>query len=466
MPVTDLPRQTYEGMRQAGASLVGALSWAGGRTPAHPAEYDRCEAMNHKEVEQAMILQYLRVQTATLLRPTAGCSGSVEDFMRQRVAQILQKNPWLTGEIRLVDKKYALTWRDVDANVDVSEYFCVTRGGCEGLGAKMGAVADIVTSAAKAQPPSYTDITRDGEQYGVPHKQGYTGKPLFHLRLVDVTEGDDSSKSYVLILSTNHGVTDGATFYMLYRMLSADAEVIALDPARELIQGDPISRRWLPRGAPIENWLGLNLRVSFSLFVNSLSWLLTPPRSHGVYVLDMEEVERRKAEAAKTGEVKFVSSNDVITSWWWKKWPATLSQCGMAINLRGKAEGVHDTKAGNYFTTMMLDPRVDDLSPQGIRKVLANGNTTPLQHTGLLKKYTDPPLYTTSWRTFHKPITTPTHSEAVHMPLRGETHCGAACTLFNVGENRVAAYLDKCPFDSKVLDLSEDPMVLRQVMLP
>jgi hypothetical protein len=83
--------------------------------------------------------------------------------------------------------------------------------------------------------------------------------------------------------------------------------------------------------------------------------------------VDMEKVAAVKAAVKKTGEVPFVSTNDVLTSAFGKAAESRIMM--FAINWRGRLEGVGTNLAGNYEGGLIFDPASLE-SPANIRKTL------------------------------------------------------------------------------------------------
>jgi len=72
--------------------------------------------------------------------------------------------------------------------------------------------------------------------------------------------------------------------------------------------------------------------------------------------LDEQFVAEAKATAIAEGEVDFVSTNDVFTSWSFQVHKADLGN--MAYNIRPLLRGVEDTDAlaGNYLGSLAFSP--------------------------------------------------------------------------------------------------------------
>jgi len=153
------------------------------------------------------------------------------EFLRQRVASMLERNPWLTA--RLVKKMtqdgvVAMAY-DRNRSPRVDEHFSVYEPGQVGLSLDMR-YEDLVRSmlpiqCARSKPATDAD------------------EPLFKVMVVPLEAGGDDAgpapmrsrldlPGFALVVSMNHTVGDGHTYYSLYGMLDAETEVRALDPVR------------------------------------------------------------------------------------------------------------------------------------------------------------------------------------------------------------------------------------------
>jgi len=126
---------------------------------------------------------------------------------------------------------------------------------------------------------------------------------------------------------------------------------------------------------------------------------MTPSFGYGVYYLSQDEIDKRKQAHVAEPDAKFISTNDVITSWFLD---ATQADIGiMAFNAR-KAAGVEGTASGNYQVVLEVDP--PSFSPAGIRKIV-NDTAPPL----VVPDDAPPPRVglVTNWTQHHKHIDLP-----------------------------------------------------------
>jgi len=128
------------------------------------------------------------------------------------------------------DSVVAMAYSDrFEGSPPVDEHFSVYESGDVGLSTDMQYEALVrcllPLQSARSKPATDTD------------------EPLFEVAVVPLEAGDDDAEpapmqsqvtlpGFALIVSMNHSVGDGHTYYRLYGMLDADTEVEALDPIR------------------------------------------------------------------------------------------------------------------------------------------------------------------------------------------------------------------------------------------
>jgi hypothetical protein len=158
------------------------------------------------------------VTTITLYSGTAPVS-----FLRHRIALILEKNPWLTSRLvkkTTTDGVLAMAYDNAsDTAQKLDEHFRVCRPGEVRLLLDMQ-YWELVESVLPLQCARTQPATDANE-------------PLFKVAVVTLEKSTDSSGSapmqnkvalpgFALIVSMNHTMGDGHTYYKLYGMLSAN----------------------------------------------------------------------------------------------------------------------------------------------------------------------------------------------------------------------------------------------------
>ncbi|CAD7924617.1 unnamed protein product [Amoebophrya sp. A120] len=177
-----------------------------------------------------------------------------------------------------------------------------------------------------------------------------------------------SGTSWALIFSVSHVVADGYTYYKLLGMFSGSAPIISLNPVRKPAFLPAVKRA--VGEAEYKTVMGAP-----SLIVNYLSNMLfgKTPRVYAFYV-DAEKIEaakkQHKLKNAGADGTDFVSTNDILTTWWGRLTRARLLE--MALNFRGRMTSdpnLVSEDAGNYEFCILFSPQ-DFQDPSLIRKSL------------------------------------------------------------------------------------------------
>jgi hypothetical protein len=138
-------------------------------------------------------------------------------------------------------------------------------------------------------------------------------EPLFKVSLLP--DADRPKDRFALLVSMSHALADGHTFYAVHNMLSSATPVVALNPTRVLHAARAIDAakgtRVADQGLPDPYQGVVILRILTGML---LSKLLGPKTKTAMYLVDDAWVAREKRVAAAEGLVKFVSTNDLVTS--------------------------------------------------------------------------------------------------------------------------------------------------------
>merc|ERR1719231_1129039 len=142
----------------------------------------------------------------------------------------------------------------------------------------------------------------------------------------------------------NHMIGDGSTYYAIWAALGGkDSSVPKFDPTRKP-EFEAAQREAL--GEDQVNWAqsgGVKLMFLGSMIGNGL-WG-NKLEIHAWYV-NNDFIEAQKKQSKEAGEVPFVSSNDIITSWFFKRNKCDYAM--MAVNFRDRLLDLTTANAGNY----------------------------------------------------------------------------------------------------------------------
>jgi len=294
---------------------------------------------------------YLKgVTTATFFR--GGAADGAAGHLRSRVAAVLRVNPWLAGRL-VKGSPPRLEWQ-----AELSE-------------AEAAAAAEEQVALA---PPAGPAGLRHGCSYAaldkainnnldleVPFGSVCIAKSLPIFKVAVVPELDDPS-AFSVVVSLSHTVCDGATFNAVRNMLSEGAPVRALE-ARRPEGFDFVQACKTAFGADTQGYL-----MGGAIMWNFLTTGFFGRRKKlSLRRVNGAEVEKAKAEAKAGGAVAYVSTNDVVTSAFFR---ASGCRNGhMAVDCRGRIDGCAPDHAGNNEFFIMYEP-TDFASPALIRQSL------------------------------------------------------------------------------------------------
>lgn len=192
-------------------------------------------------------------------------------------------------------------------------------------------------------------------------------EPLFKVAVVPIEEGeaDDNQPTplqgaltlpgFALVVSMNHTLGDGHTYYTLYAMLSAGADVAELDPVRvagfEEAKTEVIGEK--------ENAMFSSAGVSLGIVGSYVGTKVIPRERQNVtiHTVDPAWVSQEKARAKEEGQVPFISTNDALSSWFFREMRCDLNI--MVANFRSREPSVlvlTELNVGNYEANVPYFP--------------------------------------------------------------------------------------------------------------
>ena len=229
-----------------------------------------------------------------------------------RVAAVLLANPWLAGRIDAKAKQLVYAPGPV-ARSRVDRIFRIE------VMAKVGMQTPYRELGAKLRASGFL---------------AGNAEPLWRVTLMPEAGTDGEQTRYVLIASMSHVVGDGHTYYRLLNMITGAAPVEALSPERSeavlaavdrkvghALNSDPwfqLAGLWGILKGTLWNWRAALPADGGSLVASWLGWLRVDPAKASkvrMFYVDEEYVASEKAKAKEEGLVDYVSTNDVITSW-------------------------------------------------------------------------------------------------------------------------------------------------------
>ena len=345
---------------------------------------------------------YLRsenpISTLTWFR---GDAASAAKILEERLGRILDQNRWLGGRVVAVNNKAYLTFDSTDESLVNPRNFLT--------------LLQPRQSPIRRRTP-LDRLARDCK--GLLLKNG-PAEPLYKITVVPCRNSPKTH--FALLVALSHIVGDGHTYYKLMSMLCGN------DDIAPLIYNRITTTAKQQAAAMGQKNYDFFAKPGPAFFINYFCGLVKSrtfgPANQCIFALIDEEGmrnEKRRA-AAESGDkfvgVDFVSTNDVLTSWFLR---TTQSDVGaMAINFRNRLPNHTDRHAGNYESIIVYAPS-DSACPTLIRKSLERYRRTESIRDPLPTFFESLGLSSglvTNWSSFSKPNIIQGCHEELHIPL-------------------------------------------------
>mmetsp|Transcript_58346 Transcript_58346/g.156133 ORF Transcript_58346/g.156133 Transcript_58346/m.156133 type:complete len:410 (-) Transcript_58346:166-1395(-) len=365
------------------------------------------------------------------------------EAVRERLAAVVAANPWLAGRLEQGkgEKRMRLTF-DPAGPLRDGLFTVASPGQYKVQGVPYAAIQKVLKGSPLEVKGGVKAVNKDAVQ----------------MKVAVIPDGDQ----WALTLSISHTIADGYTYYQVYNMLSASAEVKSLSPVRK----ESFSTDLPGAVGKAESKLYLTMSFMFNCASSMLFGRAVKPRCRFV---DPAKVEAAKAAAKEDGDSAFVSTNDVLTAAWARLTRAQLLE--MSINLRNRLPGIGDADAGNYEFVVFYQEE-DCLRPGQIRKSLSapgryvrcgRDPPRPLRSgLGLVRaRY----ALITNWATFARDLELPGCKQRLHLPFfdLGEAPCEMAfifrATREEMGVLMLSRKLQEEDLAGSVFGATVDPVI-------
>ena len=291
------------------------------------------------------------VSTLTFFR---GDSAAAEVWIRGRTLELMRANPWLTGRLLSAAEDSPYKHKDKDQDKDKDKDATPVLRVCHQK--EVTTPADIeqylhVLHSPSLDPSvSYTDLLR-GCHPELLVKRGvdsldHSEECLFKVLFIHI-----SADSFALVVSLSHMLGDGSTYYKVYSMLGEKEPVIAMTVARQLeYQQAAVKMVRLPDlvKSPFFLWrmllfTVLNKFYPVCAFLAELdpTWVAEQKQQAVQHAL-----QQQQRSSTASSEPAFVSTNDVLTSWFVNV--LDLDFCIMALNARQRVPSAAVVGSGSF----------------------------------------------------------------------------------------------------------------------
>lgn len=301
-----------------------------------------------KDEDSQMMLECAGITTITFLK---GDMERAVEAVKSKFLEIARANPWLTGRLKR-DKK-------VEGGRLRIEYAHVEQG----LGNRLEALYAVDKTLAIHSRMPYEQLSKVLKKSGaiIGKGAGLINKDAPFVRLTIVPQ---TSVEWALIFSLSHVVADGLTYYMLLNMLGSKGVISELVVKRKEAEQSKIT----DVVGKAQHLYQYSLGFACPIICGGMC--AAPKTKMLAYYVDPDQMKDIRANAVKGTTTEFVSTNDVLTSGFGSASGLTLMS--MAINMRGRVEGLQVADAGNYESGLLFEPK-SYAAPTLIREVYKRG---------------------------------------------------------------------------------------------
>ena len=317
------------------------------------------------------------------------CNGvSPESFLWSKVADLLNKNPWLAGRLKTDEDGLHLSYEPIPPKCSVGQIAVIAT--------RHFAVVDDMELP---EGLSYDELEKKLKHLQVKSGNDCANKDevLFRMTLINIKNSVD----VVLVFSMSHVLADGFTFYQLQNMLDKNTPVTSMEVVRSTRYEMEVQK--LKKQPEVMGACALLGMISCSLFRSSMRMYIVQVNPTWIAAQKKAFLTRNSQRTDGTKDaVTFVSTNDILTAWHNEICHTDLAL--MSINCRNRVPSFANKHAGNYENGIMYNTPSDGHTPEAIReslKTFRNASNTVPSTWKLLQWNTS---ITTNWCSFYQQI--------------------------------------------------------------
>lgn len=368
------------------------------------------------------------ISTATWI---SGSHNEAAQFLKERLDQIVEKNPWIGGHV--------ITKKDQGSYL---VYPIRTPPSAPSGNAAATLSAPPLCFFKHVNPEdspihrhiSLDDMNEKCTKANLLLSKNFDPREVF-LKVSVVPCSKNPSSKFAVLVSLCHIVADGHTFYRIYKMLLCNHPIQSLTVERivdterqqvEALGGTECKiasspgfvlcmLRGLFKGMCLAPFFGARYRTKWRYF------LVDEDKIKALKDEALKEQHQTTASSAvddsdnkEEGDVKFVSTNDIITSWYLRNCACVNGT--MALNFRNRLEGHTEEHAGNYENLLYYQSPKDCQTPMHIRKSIQKLRGSSIPESPWEFGREDMSIMT-NWASFVADVDIPGCVEEAHYPV-------------------------------------------------
>ncbi|KAL3921274.1 MAG: hypothetical protein SGILL_002832 [Bacillariaceae sp.] len=399
--------------------MGGAFSKSSAMTVLADPRYTRCEKLLPNE--QALLQQGPSpIGTITWME---GSQADAAKELHRRLKCLCHMNPWLTGRIVWRGKKQ-------EAHIVYPPRLAEDGDDDDLMDCLFTCVDAPLDGSIHHEEADFTKLPQVLSTHGallMPKRD--TEQPLIRVSMIPSSRTKSGKTVFGVVVSMSHVVVDGHSYYQIYnalmnendptRMPRIQVERITESPA---LKDTAIGKENLVFLAP-----GMLASLVGGLLYDMLMWPLRKSQLRieksiafidTKKIIEMKRYAMAKGEKEENNECKFVSTNDIVTSWFLSKSKAHYGF--MAINLRDRLKGHSPSLGGNYSELLFYRTPSDTLCPTFVRQSLTTLKRTQTinQKPSFFELATGRSSFVTNWASFASgSISIPGSRLVTHFPM-------------------------------------------------
>lgn len=370
-----------------------------------------------------------------------GNASSIDTFLKQRVYDIIELNPWLLGSVRndFGSSDLNLTY----SNDSIENEF------------KLKRTFVITEDSQLNECVDYDDIAMRIKNLNILINEDIVNRKdesLFRVGLIRI-----SSTKFAILFSFHHIIGDTHTLYQLFGMLSERSKPRALIIDRVDALNFNAMKDELNATRELSHWAKPSLILKLEL-----KHLFCKYYTGTMHSVDLNAIEEVKLEYKKQSPDDYISTNDILTSWYFNNFKIDVGV--MPVNCRGRFPALTQDHAGNYLYCLICQKNNFD-NPSKVRESMKSLNrmnsdvqlkssspfVSSFQCTVSGKKFG----LLTSWVSLYMDVELSDCNQILHLPIYVKQNVMRFGVLFRAKKDEI-----------KILTYSKDKTLIRRMVAP
>ena len=313
-------------------------------------------------VEETLYLSFPPVTTVTWYDAQENAEDGLQlvaSVLRGRVNAVVRRNKWLAGRLVRRGRGVYLTVPDIEEE-ELAPFFVEAYGGDAILpGMSHRELKDRLANATDQPDRRQLAIKFGGECVD-------RDEQIFRVSMVASSR---QATRFAVVVSMSHVVGDGHTYFCMLKSILGGESALSVPPTapamipERLADFPETSSAMLGNVESLRGMFYSGFTIAGEVFRNGLNPWRRPFRVR-CYEIDSDWIQGEKDAHVPTTEVPYVTTNDVITSWFLRR--GEYDYALMTVNMRPYIDGLTPSHAGNYIQTVNYFPEMF-ATPGGIR---------------------------------------------------------------------------------------------------